>query len=107
MLAARVRPEGKSESRKVGKSENGASPDLPTFRPSDRPTQRLRSGSRALIALGALALLLLYVTPLWHVGLKAPQYPEGLGMYIWVNKITGEKPHDLNSINGLNHYIGM
>jgi hypothetical protein len=28
-------------------------------------------------------------------------------MYIWVSRITGEKPQDLNSINGLNHYIGM
>jgi hypothetical protein len=77
------------------------------LRRSARPGLRLRPGSRAVIALASLALLLLYVTPLWHVGLKAPQYPEGLGMYIWVSKITGEKPQDLNSINGLNHYIGM
>lgn len=39
--------------------------------------------------------------------MSAPQYPEGIGMKIWVNKITGEKPHDLKNINGLNHYIGM
>jgi len=67
----------------------------------------LRRSSRIAVALASLALLLLYLAPLWHVGLKAPQYPEGLGMYIWVNQITGEKPQDLNSINGLNHYIGM
>jgi copper chaperone NosL len=67
----------------------------------------MRRSSRILVGLGALALALLYVTPLWHIGLKAPQYPEGLGMYIWVNQMTGEKPQDLNSINGLNHYIGM
>lgn len=67
----------------------------------------LRRSSRVLAGLGALALVLLYVTPLWHIGLKAPQYPEGLGFYIWVNRMTGEKPQDLNSINGLNHYIGM
>jgi hypothetical protein len=54
-----------------------------------------------------LGILLAYLTPLWHIGLKAPQYPEGLGMYIWVNRMTGEKPQDLASINGLNHYIGM
>lgn len=59
------------------------------------------------MAVAALALGVLYLTPLWHIGLKAPQYPEGLGMYIWVNQITGEKPQDLRSINGLNHYIGM
>jgi copper chaperone NosL len=45
--------------------------------------------------------------PLWHIGLKAPQYPEGIGMYIWADQITGEKPHDLTSLNNLNHYIGM
>jgi copper chaperone NosL len=47
------------------------------------------------------------VRPLWHIGLVAPQYPEGIGMYIWASRITGEKPHDLQSLNNLNHYIGM
>ena len=64
-------------------------------------------GPRALVALAATALTLLYLLPLWHIGLKAPQYPEGLGMYIWVSRITGQGPHDLQNINGLNHYIGM
>lgn len=63
--------------------------------------------TRGVTAAAALALALLYVTPLWHIGLKAPQYPEGLGMYIWIDRITGVEPHHLNSINGLNHYIGM
>ncbi|HEV8453935.1 MAG TPA: hypothetical protein VGQ24_03530 [Gemmatimonadales bacterium] len=67
----------------------------------------MRRSSRVLVAVCSLALGVLFVTPLWHIGLTAPQYPEGLGMYIWVNRITGEKPQDLNSINGLNHYIGM
>jgi len=59
--------------------------------------------NRILLALAALCLMTSYVAPLWHIALKAPQYPEGLGMYIWSSKITGE----LRSINGLNHYIGM
>jgi hypothetical protein len=63
--------------------------------------------SRWLLALAALLLLTTYVAPLWHIALKAPQYPEGLGMYIWAGQITGQKPHHLQSINGLNHYIGM
>jgi len=63
--------------------------------------------ARAVTAAAALALGVLFVTPLWHIGLTAPQYPEGLGMYIWIDRMTGEKPQDLNSINGLNHYIGM
>lgn len=63
--------------------------------------------TRIGLAVLALALLAVLRTPLWHIELIAPQYPEGLGMYIWADQITGQKPNDLNSINGLNHYIGM
>lgn len=52
-------------------------------------------------------MLLGYVTPLWRIQLIAPQYPEGLGLRIWVNQVRGARPPDLNSINNLNHYIGM
>ena len=60
-----------------------------------------------LTAIAAALLLTLYVVPLWRISLKAPQYPEGLGMKITVNAVTGAKDHDLQNINGLNHYIGM
>jgi hypothetical protein len=63
--------------------------------------------ARLLTALGALVLLVVYVVPLWRISLKAPQYPEGLGMEITVNSVTGTKDHDLQNINELNHYIGM
>jgi hypothetical protein len=63
--------------------------------------------TRVTLAAATLLLTLAYAAPLWHIGLDAPQYPEGIGMYIWVDTITGEKPNDLNSINNLNHYIGM
>ena len=48
-----------------------------------------------------------YVLPLWRIDLIAPQYPEGLGILIKVNTVVGVKEQDLNSINNLNHYIGM
>jgi hypothetical protein len=67
----------------------------------------MRTSSRVLSALAALLLVLPFFRPLWHIGLIAPQYPEGIGLYIWINTVTGEKPQDLDSINGLNHYIGM
>jgi len=63
--------------------------------------------SRVLVAMAGLVLALLYVTPMWRIDLGAPQYPEGMGMRIWVNQIQGAKPNDLQNINGLNHYIGM
>ncbi len=51
----------------------------------------------------SLALIAVYFLPVWDISLDAPQYPEGLGMKIWIHTIKG----DLQTINGLNHYIGM
>jgi nitrous oxidase accessory protein len=63
--------------------------------------------SRWLLVVASLLLSAMYVTPLWRIHLIAPQYPEGLGMLIKLNTVTGEKEFDLKSINALNHYIGM
>src|SRR5690606_15608800 len=63
--------------------------------------------SRILIVLSALSLVVMYFTPIWRVFLDAPQYPEGIGMQIWINTVKGAKENDLENINNLNHYIGM
>lgn len=63
--------------------------------------------SRVLLAASALLLGLAVLFPLWRVSLTAPQYPEGLGMYIWAHTVSGIGENDLQNINGLNHYIGM
>lgn len=63
--------------------------------------------SRVILAVAALLLGALYILPLWRIDLVAPQYPEGLGLRILVDGIVGRSPNDLNSINNLNHYIGM
>lgn len=57
--------------------------------------------------LAAMLLIPAYFTPIWTITLKAPQYPDGLGMYIWMNDITGHERHDIRNINILNHYVGM
>lgn len=67
----------------------------------------MRTSSKITLAVASLALGLMYVFPLWSITLEAPQYPEGIGMYIWIDTVTGQKPNDLKNINGLNHYIGM
>ncbi|RYY87431.1 MAG: hypothetical protein EOO15_11920 [Chitinophagaceae bacterium] len=64
---------------------------------------RMHPLSRILIALAAAAMSLCYVLPAWFIYLLAPQYPEGLTMYIWLDHLSG----DVSIINGLNHYIGM
>ncbi len=63
--------------------------------------------SRLVVAVAALLLLGLFFLPMWQVRLTAPQYPEGLGMYIRINTVEGVIETDLNNINNLNHYIGM
>lgn len=67
----------------------------------------MKTKSAVLIAIGALLLILTFFFPLWTIDLDAPQYPEGLGLRIWLNEISGLRPNDLQNINGLNHYIGM
>ena len=65
--------------------------------------KKLSKTSRVIIAIGSLALIVMLFVPAWSIYLIAPQYPEGLSMQIWLNKITGQ----VEIINGLNHYIGM
>lgn len=57
--------------------------------------------------LGSLLLLGLFKFPLWNIMLGAPQYPDPLGMNIYITGIQGEEEFDIKNIDGLNHYIGM
>ena len=59
--------------------------------------------SRVLLLLAAGALIGSIFVPIWRIELDAPQYPEGLALQIFVDKLGG----DVDIINGLNHYIGM
>jgi copper chaperone NosL len=65
--------------------------------------KNLSTVSRITIAISSLALIATYFVPVWFIYLIAPQYPEGLSMQIWLNKLSGQ----VEIINGLNHYIGM
>ena len=63
----------------------------------------ISSISRVLLFLCALGLAIVLFVPMWRIDLDAPQYPEGLRMLIYANKLAG----NIDIINGLNHYIGM
>lgn len=65
--------------------------------------KKISSTSRVIIAITSLIITAAYFIPVWRIDLFAPQYPEGLVMKIWLNKLSG----DVDIINGLNHYIGM
>ncbi|MCB0294819.1 MAG: hypothetical protein KDH84_19660, partial [Calditrichaeota bacterium] len=57
--------------------------------------------TRILLLIASLMLIVSYFVPVWKVLLDAPQYPEGLGLQIWLHTITGDNPNDLNKINNL------
>lgn len=67
----------------------------------------MKKNSRLILALGSLLLIGAYFLPLWSITVEAPQYPEGLGIYIRVNTVDGHHPNDLKNLNLVNHYIGM
>lgn len=57
-----------------------------------------------LLLLAAAGLLAgSYFQPYWAMTLHAPQYPKGLHVQAYLNRLTG----DVKEIDGLNHYIGM
>lgn len=60
-----------------------------------------------IMIIGSLLLLGLYKFPLWNIMLGAPQYPDPLGMNIYIEGIEGVQEFDIQNIDGLNHYIGM
>jgi copper chaperone NosL len=59
--------------------------------------------SRIITLVCGLGLIVVLFVPLWQIELAAPQYPEGLVLKMYPNKLGG----NVDIINGLNHYIGM
>lgn len=55
------------------------------------------------LGLAALCLIVSIFLPYWNMALEAPQYPKGLHVRTYVNRLEG----DVQEIDGLNHYIGM
>lgn len=60
-----------------------------------------------IMIIGSSMLLGLFVFPMWNIRLGAPQYPDPLGIDIYINGLEGENEFDIQNIDGLNHYIGM
>jgi hypothetical protein len=56
-----------------------------------------------LFVAAAILLVSSIFLPYWRLTLNAPQYPKGLTVQAYVNRIEG----DVSEIDGLNHYIGM
>ncbi|MFA7650603.1 MAG: hypothetical protein WCY06_09770 [Flavobacteriaceae bacterium] len=65
--------------------------------------KKLHSTTRILVGMAGAVLFIALFVPIWQIQLTAPQYPEGLELFIHADKLSG----DVKIINGLNHYIGM
>jgi len=57
----------------------------------------------ALLMLAALLLTISIFLPYWSMTLKAPQYPKGLKVEVYINRLDG----DVREVDELNHYLGM
>ncbi len=64
---------------------------------------KLPNYARWLLVLCSVLTIVVLYFPFWQIQLSAPQYPEGLVLLIYANKLAG----NVDIINGLNHYIGM
>ncbi len=64
---------------------------------------------RILMILAVVLLGGIFLFPLWQINLEAAQFPGGLDLNIWINRISGADGDDsiIQNINILNHYIGM
>ncbi len=58
--------------------------------------------NRLLIS-GAVLLLASLLLPYWVLKLEAPQFPDGLTVTAYVNRLEG----DVGELEGLNHYVGL
>src|SRR5512133_1249460 len=65
--------------------------------------------SRLLLLAAAATIVTSLFYPLWKMHLVAPQYSDGLDLFIYSYKIVGGglNGQHLVEINNLNHYIGM
>ena len=59
--------------------------------------------SITLLVTAAALLVISIFLPYWRMRLNAPQYPGGLYVTVFVDRMEG----DVAEIDGLNHYIGM
>ena len=64
--------------------------------------------ARVVLGLLTIFVVLSFTAPMWHINMQAPQYPQGLDLYIYSYKVDGgDDGNDVQEINVLNHYIGM
>lgn len=73
---------------------------------SGRLTSAFGRVDRLWAACALLTAVMVFVgsrLPLWHLDMQAPQYPRGLTLTAYGDRMEG----DLTEVNALNHYVGI
>lgn len=65
-------------------------------------TEPARPGVTAVL-LAVTLFAVSFALPVWESNIVAPQYPNGLGVRVYVDRVEG----DTFEVNLLNHYVGM
>ena len=69
----------------------------------DNSRKKLSIVSSIIIVVSAILIAVSLFFPWWKMIFVAPQYPEGLNIIVYPNRLEGQ----IDIVNGLNHYIGM
>lgn len=83
---------------------------LPDMAENSRQAFWAKWFSGLLFIAAAILLVVSIAFPYWGMVLDAPQYPGGLMMRLFVNRMEGDpdtRLDEVREIDGLNHYIGM
>lgn len=78
---------------------------MPSSR-SGRLTSVFGRVDRLWAACALLAAVMVFAgsrLPMWHMDMQAPQYPQGLSLTAYGDRMEG----DLTEVNALNHYVGI
>lgn len=85
----------------MGTIERILGPRVPAGQPRG-PRSEYRKPAWLFMAAGVLLVVSIFV-PYWRLNLRAPQYPDGLVVEVYANRMAG----DVGELEGLNHYVGL
>jgi len=86
-----------------GGDEKNPLNDVLLYLGDERMKKDLSKTSMFIILIASALMIVSIFLPWWHMDFYAPQYPEGLDIIVTPTEVKG----DIETINNLNHYIGM
>ncbi len=70
---------------------------------AETPDRGIYQRPKAFFTAAAMVLAVSILFPYWRLKLVAPQFPKGLEVRAYVNRLEG----DVQELEGLNHYVGL